>query len=281
MLTSQQIREIFASRKAIITEDHFVYAQKQDGWYHGSAYVNKDAIYPDEEATSMLCRELAVHFEEKTIGAVVGPTVGGVALSQWTTHWLNHMPLQIHRRKMAGAERICAVCADEEDVLETRIWTKPALLGPSPGIFSAFGKVEVSFDNVGRLERISYQAKVGTRRVIKRGYGQRVEGKQCLVVEDVINSGATVMKTCNAVNDAGGIVVGVGALCNRSGGKVTAGTLQVPELFSLLDVNMEMLKEDDEGFCSICREKGRGSVRLDLGKGKEFLARLGLNPGDK
>ena len=114
--------------------------------------------------------------------------------------------------------------------------------------------------------------KVGTRRILKRGYDKLIIGKRCLIVEDVINSGATVAKTIKAVFDAGGIIAGVGCLCNRSGGKVNAATLGITELFSLLDLNMQMFKEED---CPICKERGVGSVRTDLGKGKEFLARIG------
>jgi len=49
----------------------------------------------------------------------------------------------------------------------------------------------------------------------------------------------TVSKTSVATVEAGGIVVGCGCLCNRSGGKVTALSLNLPELFSLFDVDMK------------------------------------------
>ena len=119
---------------------------------------------------------------------------------------------------------------------------------------------------------IHYFEKTGTRRVIKRGYDKLVKGKRCLIVEDVINTGKTVMDTVTAVLEAEGIPIGVGALCNRSGGKVTKETLGVPELFSLLDLDMQMFPEET---CPICKEKGVESVRTDLGKGKEFLERIG------
>ena len=46
MLSEIELKQIFAEAEAIITDDHFVYAKKADGWYHGREYVNKDAIYP-------------------------------------------------------------------------------------------------------------------------------------------------------------------------------------------------------------------------------------------
>ena len=262
MLTSQEINEIFAQRDAIVTGSHLVYAKKPDGWYHGYDYVNKDAIYPYTDSISTLCREISRRFIYKDIDVVVGPTVGGVALAQWVTHWLKHMSEVI-----ANHQRIYAVCADEEDVLAPK-----EIDVTRGGLISASGMVTIKCDQLNRVV-VSYSEKVGTRRVIKRGYDKHVKGKQCLIVEDVINSGATVVKTREAVLKVGGEVVGVGALCNRSGGKVTAETLGVPELFSLLDVDMKMFPEDS---CPICKERGPKSVRTDLGKGSEFLVRKGL-----
>ncbi|MEK7664907.1 MAG: phosphoribosyltransferase family protein [Patescibacteria group bacterium] len=252
-----KVKEIFAKAGAIITGSHFVYAKKPDGWYHGSDYVNKDAIYLFTDLVSELCQEISRYFWESKIEAVVGPAIGGVALSQWTAHCLGHVM----------RHDILAVFADEEDVLEE------TFIGLASGTeFNAFGKVKI-FSIDGDVANIVFFEKTRTRRVIKRGYDKHVKGKKCLIVEDVISSGATVVKTIVAIHQAGGEVVGVGCLCNRSGGKVTAKTLGVPELFSLLDSDMQMYPEAD---CPICREKGPESVRTDLGKGKEFLSRIRL-----
>ncbi len=217
-----EVMRILKRTNAVITGDHFVYAQKPDGWYHGRDYVNKDAIYPWVGNTSKLCDVIASQFADEQIETVVGPAIGGVILSQWVTHHLINNLFNSTGKTM----QIYAIFADDVD----------------------------------------------NKRVIKRGYGAYVKDKQCLIVEDVINSGLTVANTRDAILQAGGIVVGVGALCNRSGGKVTAQTLAVPKLFSLMNVSMEMFKEED---CPICKERGVESVRTDLGKGKEFLARIG------
>ncbi len=226
LLSQQEIKDIFAKANAIITDDHFVYAKKETGWFHGSDYVNKDAIYPYTRLVSTLCKEIADNFWHVGPKIVIGPTVGAVILSQWTAHWLAPYEHQLE---------VLAVYADK-DVFE-----------------------------MGE--------KVGPRRVIRRGYDKHVKGKKCLIVEDVINSGATVAKTRYAILEAGGEIIGVGALCNRSGGKVTAETLKVPELFSLINLDMKMFPEDE---CPICKERGPKSVRTDLGKGKDFLVRKGL-----
>ncbi|MFH1423974.1 MAG: phosphoribosyltransferase family protein [Candidatus Nealsonbacteria bacterium] len=231
-MNREEIKRIFAETGTIIINDHFVYARKADGWYHGGEYVNKDAIYPFTRFVSLLCKEIADHFWGNDIDVVVGPTVGGVILAQWTAHWYAPFAYQ---------KEVLAVYADEEDILQEMTGGQGTI-------------------------------KVGTRRILKRGYDKIVKGRRCLVVEDVINTGATVKKTIEAIRLAGGDVVGVGALANRSGGKVTAETVGAPELFSLLDLDMKMFKEEE---CSICKEKGPKSVRTDLGKGKEFLTRTG------
>lgn len=266
MLSQEQIKRIFAKANAIITDDHFVYAKKPDGWYHGYDYVNKDAIYPFTTAVSELCQEIACHFREFSFETVVGPTVGGVSLAQWTAYCLS----------IGSQPEVLAICADEEDILEETSISQA--MGTTPLALEAFGKVRITASALlhpAVFGNVDYFAKKGTRRVIKRGYDKFVKEKRCLIVEDVINSGATVVKTRDAVITAGGEVVGVGCLCNRSGGKVTAETLGVPELFSLLDLDMKMFPEAE---CPICRERGQRSVRTDIGKGEEFLKQVGLAP---
>jgi len=260
MLLGIEIKKIFSDANAIIPDDHFVYAKKIDGWYHGHAYVNKDAICPHIRALSVLCREIAIHFYGQGIEVIVGPTVGGVALAQWVAHYLD------------AKREVLAVYADEEDVIEEMLWLPPDKTEKPVLELSVHGALSISVTPDFRIRKITSQVKTGTRRVLKRGYDKIVSGKRCLIVEDVINSGLTVEKTIKAVNTAGGIVVGVGCLCNRSGGRVNAQTLAVPELFSLLDLDMQMFREED---CQICKERGIESVRTDLGKGKEFLARMG------
>lgn len=210
-----EVKVIFSKMGAIIPNDHFVYTKKSDGWYHGSTYVNKDALYPYVKEISRLCLKLSSFFCEDDIRVVVGPTMGGIVLSQWVAYWLQNEAQAVH-----------AVFAEEEN----------------------------------------------DYRILKRGYDKIVSGKNCLVVEDIINSGGTVKKTIGAIERAGGKIAGVGTLCNRSGGKVTDETLGVPKLISLLNLNMAMHKEED---CPICKKHGQESVRIDIGKGKEFLARIG------
>jgi orotate phosphoribosyltransferase len=79
--------EILQDVGAVITNSHFVYTS----WKHGSAYVNKDALYPHTMETSALCLAIAREFVHEQVEAVVVPAVGGVALSQWTAYHLSYL----------------------------------------------------------------------------------------------------------------------------------------------------------------------------------------------
>lgn len=97
----QQALQIFAESKAVIINSHVVYTSGK----HGSAYVNKDAIYPHTSDTSILCEMLAHEFKSYLVEVVIAPAVGGVILSQWTAH---------HLRPLAHRD-VLGVYADKAD----------------------------------------------------------------------------------------------------------------------------------------------------------------------
>jgi orotate phosphoribosyltransferase len=261
-MKEEEIKNVFEEAKAIITGSHFVYAKKADGWYHGPDYVNKDAIYPYPRRLAPLCKEMGDRFGRK-FEVVVGPTVGGVSLSQWTA---------FYSAPFGDQKEVLAIFADEEDVIEL-YQTKAGSLASFVNncVFHANGMVRISADSKNEIV-VNYECKVATRRVLKRGYEQLVREKKCLVVEDIVLSGLTVIKTIQAIQKAGGKVIGVASLCDRSGGKVTAATLGVPKYESLLKLRMKTYRESK---CPLCEKYGVESVRTDLGKGKEFLFRIG------
>lgn len=100
-MNENEMLKMFEGVSAIIKGSHIVYASGR----HGSAYVNKDAVYPHTEVISKLCEEMARRFKDKNIEIVAGPTVGGVILSQWVAH---------HLSKMTG-KNIPAVFAEEDE----------------------------------------------------------------------------------------------------------------------------------------------------------------------
>ncbi|MDO8660110.1 MAG: phosphoribosyltransferase family protein [Candidatus Parcubacteria bacterium] len=81
------IVKLLKSIGAITTNDHFVYTSGK----HGSVYVRKDMLYPNTKKTSEVCKLIAEKFKDKDIDIVVGPSIGGIILSQWTAHHLSKL----------------------------------------------------------------------------------------------------------------------------------------------------------------------------------------------
>ncbi len=69
---------------AVIRDSHIVYTSGR----HGSAYVNKDAVYPHTARVAELCALLADAARALRPEVVCGPALGGIILSQWTAHHL-------------------------------------------------------------------------------------------------------------------------------------------------------------------------------------------------
>lgn len=85
--------------------------------------------------------------------------------------------------------------------------------------------------------------------VMKLRRGFEVEpGERVLVVEDVVTTGGSVREVIEIVRGAGGVVVGVGSVADRSAGKVDFG---VP-FHALLTADV---KSWDASSCPLC-EKG-------------------------
>lgn len=103
-------------------------------------------------------------------------------------------------------------------------------------------------------------------------YQSDIRNKCVLVVEDVLTSGGSARRVIEAVRKLDGNVAGLVALCNRGG--VTSETIGLggAPIFSLVNIDMKMYPEEQ---CLICRQRGPESVRTDLGKGLDFLNRIG------
>ena len=73
----QEVINILKKVGAIVTDSHIVYTSGK----HGSAYVNKDALYPHIEETSQIGMFFAQKFKDLDIDIVVAPALGGIILS--------------------------------------------------------------------------------------------------------------------------------------------------------------------------------------------------------
>ena len=85
-MNNDEIMQALADVNAIITGSHVVYTSGR----HGTAYVNKDALYLHPRLTERLCGVMAGDYAADAIAVVAGPTVGGVILSQWVAWHLTN-----------------------------------------------------------------------------------------------------------------------------------------------------------------------------------------------
>jgi orotate phosphoribosyltransferase len=98
MSASSRAAEILAEAGAVITGSHVVYTSGR----HGSAYVNKDAVYPHTDRVSELCRLLADAARHTRPEVVCGPALGGIILAQWTGHHLGALAVYAEKLPDGG-----------------------------------------------------------------------------------------------------------------------------------------------------------------------------------
>ncbi len=101
--------------------------------------------------------------------------------------------------------------------------------------------------------------------VIKRGYDKLLAGKKVLILEDVLTTGGSVKKVVDLVRSMEGVIVGVGALCNR-GGILAKDIGNVPKLFALVSIVLDSWAPED---CPLCKQGV--PINTSVGKGREFL----------
>ncbi|HEX8833937.1 MAG TPA: phosphoribosyltransferase family protein, partial [Abditibacteriaceae bacterium] len=70
---------------------------------------------------------------------------------------------------------------------------------------------------------------------------QLTPGERVLVVEDIVTTGGSAVKVIDTVRAAGGEVVGVGLLCDRSNGTLD---FDVPIVESLMQLSIESYEPD-------------------------------------
>ena len=248
-MTEQRIRDIFEQAGAIITDSHIVYTSGK----HGSAYVNKDAVYPDTKVTSDLCRAIAEQFADDDVEVVIAPAIGGVILSQWVAH---------HLSEITG-HKVFGVYAEYEESFIMDSDGKDILIPLPEGTFdreNEEGEITLHLGEKLVVKKPSF--------VIKRGYDKIVANKNVLTVEDVLTTGGSAKKVIEVTRTLGGNIVGLGVLCNRGG--ITPKDLANPlRLFSLVNVTLDAWNEAD---CPLCKQGI--PFNTDVGKARQFAERL-------
>lgn len=191
-----------------ITEGHFIGTSGR----HLSLYVNKDAWLPKTQLVSRVCKLIAEYNKDKNIDVVVGPAVGGIAISQWTAQ---------HLSEMTGKQVLS-------------LFTEKTLDG-------------------------------GQEFSVRRGYDKLVKGKRVLAVEDTVTTGGSVIKTLDAVREAGGELVQLTLIVNRDPKNVTEEAFGV-SMNSLAELPSESFGEEE-----VPDWLKKIPINTELGHGTKYL----------
>jgi orotate phosphoribosyltransferase len=153
--------------------------------------------------------------------------------------------------------------ADKHKDLDIDVVVGPALGGIILSTWTAYHLSQIKGKEVLGVYTEKDENK---NQVFTRGYDKLVKDKNILVVEDIANTGGSIMKVVNSVKEIGGNVVAACVMVNRDPVNVTSESVGAP--FSALGV-MEA-SAYDEIDCPLCKEGV--AINTDVGHGKKYLA---------
>jgi len=104
-----------------------------------------------------------------------------------------------------------------------------------------------------------------TDMLLTRGYDEVVKGKKVLIVEDLTTTGISAKKVVDTVKAAGGEVVAVSVMVNRSPKTVTSEFFGVP----FLPLDEFEIPNYQDGACPLC--DAGVPINTKVGHGKKYL----------
>jgi len=106
MESNQEVVDILEKTGAVINGSHFVYISGK----HAPTYINKDYIFPHIKYISRIAEIIAEKYKDSPIDVVVGPSMGGIILSQWTAYYLGLLKgkeiLSVYTEKQPDKDQI-------------------------------------------------------------------------------------------------------------------------------------------------------------------------------
>lgn len=139
-------------------------------------------------------------------------------------------------RNTKYSEELCGALAEQYKDESVEV-----VIGP------AMGAVQMAYEVSRALQCENFFTERGEdgKMLLRRGF-QVNPGQKVLVVEDVVTTGGSVREVVELVQKAGGIVVGIGSIVDRTGGKIDFG---VP-FRSVISVEVESWEPQE---CPLCR----------------------------
>lgn len=117
----------------------------------------------------------------------------------------------------------------------------------------AIGGIVLAYELARQLNaRGIFTERVQGQMKLRRGFEIK-KGEKALVVEDVVTTGGSAKEVIEVVREAGGVVVGIGSIVDRSNGSVDFGL----EFESLLKINAAVYEPE---HCPLC-QKGLHAVK--------------------
>ncbi len=112
----------------------------------------------------------------------------------------------------------------------------------------AVGGIVLAYEVARQLgARMAFTEREEGKMIFRRDFAIK-EGERVLVVEDVVTTGASVHEVIKAVEETKAVIVGIGVLVDRSGGKVQFAY----PFYSLLELEIATYTPEE---CPLCREK--------------------------
>lgn len=139
-------------------------------------------------------------------------------------------------RNTKYSEELCAALAEQYADCGVEV-----VIGP------AMGAVQMAYEVSRALHCENYfTEREDGKMTLRRGF-QVHPGQKVLIVEDVVTTGGSVREVIDLVKAAGGDIVGVGSIVDRTGGKIDFG---VP-FKAVISLEVESWESQD---CPLCKE---------------------------
>ena len=165
--------------------------------------------------------------------------------------------------------RICKLMAEKYKDANIEVVVGPALGGI---ILSQWTASHLSEIYGKEVLGIYTEKSADGGQMFTRGYEAYIKnGKRVLVVEDIITTGGSILKSIKAVQDAEGNVVGACAMVNKNK-DLDKNMFGVP-FTTLADLFVDAY---NEGECPLC--KNDVPINTNVGHGKKFLENKNLSP---